>query len=218
MCFDDRDFCRQSPHEAFDLDRFFSGIRFFRTRINSLLEQMIDLKIEHFAATMLHPRYRHLKRCSSDEITRCKKFILREMHAIAQISRINHSTAPHKSHDGQSPPKKKKRFSEQFESGNVSDEYDDHEEDELNRYLSMRLDFDKINHNPLSFWREQVNMFPTLSSLARRLHSIPATTASVERTFSGGGQVVTERRTNLSPSQVDNVLFIRSMLSNDEAF
>ena len=79
----------------------------------------------------------------------------------------------------------------------------------------MCLDLEKVNDNPLSFWREQVNAFPTLSSLGRRLHLIPTTTASVERTFSDGGQVVTERRTNLSPSQVNNILFVRSMLSND---
>lgn len=134
-------------------------------------------------------------------------------------SRIGACSSARTPSDADSPPKKKhKRFGEQFESGNVSDEYDNHEEEELDRYLSMRLDLDKVNDNPLVFWRDHANTFPLLSFLARRLHSIPATTASVERTFSGGGQVVTERRTNLSPSQVDNILFIRSMLSNSDFF
>jgi hypothetical protein len=78
----------------------------------------------------------------------------------------------------------------------------------------MHLDLDTIEDNPLRFWKQHVKTFPLLSSVARRLHSIPASTASVERTFSGGGQVVTERRTNLSPSQVDNILFMHSILSN----
>jgi hypothetical protein len=129
------------------------------------------------------------------------------MRAIAQASTVEPCTSIRTLSDAESPPKKKqKRFGEQFESGNVSDEYDTQEDEELDRYLSMRLVLEKINDNPLSFWREQVNAFPTLSSLARRLQSILATTACVERTFSGGGQVVTERRTNLSPSQMDNIL------------
>ena len=37
------------------------GMLFFRTRISHLLDTMIDLKVEHFAAAMLHRRYRHLK-------------------------------------------------------------------------------------------------------------------------------------------------------------
>ena len=130
----------------------FAGILFFRTRINDLLEKMIDLKVEHFAATMLHPRYRRLKKCSSDEIKQCRKYILREIHAIAHASRVEPCTSIRTQSDAESPPKKKqKRFGAQFEYGNVSDEYDNHEEEELDRYLSMRLDLEKINDNSLSF-------------------------------------------------------------------
>ncbi|CAF1207983.1 unnamed protein product [Adineta ricciae] len=192
------------------------GMLFFRTRINYLLETMIDLKVEHFAAAMLHPRYRHLKKCSIDEIKRCKRYISKEMSSIAQIVKNEPSTSFASPTDPKLPPRKKqKRFGHQFESGNVSDEYDDREEEEeLDRYLSIRLDLDKIEDNPLVFWKQYGKTFPILSILARRLHSIPATTASVERSFSGGGQVVTKRRANLSPSQVDNILFVRSMLNS----
>jgi hypothetical protein len=54
----------------------------------------------------------------------------------------------------------------------------------------MRLGLGKIKNDPLPFQQEPMNTFPMLLSLARRLHSIPATTASVERTFSGGGEEV----------------------------
>lgn len=78
----------------------------------------------------------------------------------------------------------------------------------------MHLDLDKIKDNPLTFWKQYGKAFPLLSSVARRLHLILASAASVARTFSGGGQVVTERRTDLSSSQVGNVLFMRSVVSN----
>jgi hypothetical protein len=119
------------------------------------------------------------------------------------------------------PEKKQKRSGAQFEFGNVSGEYDNNKKDELDRYLSMRLDLDKIKENPLSFWREHINRFPMLSLLPRRLHSIPITTVSIERTFSGGVgggevQVFIERRTNLSSWQVENSLFVRSVLMDSE--
>ena len=139
------------------------------------------------------------------------------MYSIAQMLKKESSISSESSLDPNLPPKKKqKRFGQQFESGNVSDEYDNREEEEeLDRYLSIRLDFDKIEDNPLVFWKQCGRTFPILSILARRLHSIPATSASVERSFNGGGQVVNERRTNLSPSQVDNILFVRSVLLSD---
>ncbi|CAF4893587.1 unnamed protein product, partial [Rotaria sp. Silwood1] len=45
---------------------------------------------------------------------------------------------------------------------------------------------------------------------ARKIHTIPAISASVEKLFSSAGLRVTQRRTRLSPSQIDNILFIRS--------
>ena len=119
------------------------------------------------------------------------------MYSIAQMLKKESFISSESSLDPNLPPKKKqKRFGQQFESGNVSD-------------------FDKIEDNPLVFWKQCGRTFPILSILARRPHSIPATSASVERSFNGGGQVVNERRTNLSPSQVDNILFVRSVLLSD---
>jgi len=52
---------------------------------------------------------------------------------------------------------------------------------------------------------------PYLSKLARRLFSIPATSAGVERQFSAGGLLINERRSSLNPDTVENVLFVHSM-------
>ena len=52
---------------------------------------------------------------------------------------------------------------------------------------------------------------PYLSKLGRRLFSIPATSASVEREFSAGGLLINERRLSLNPDTVENVLFVHSM-------
>jgi hypothetical protein len=86
--------------------------------------------------------------------------------------------------------------------------------DELDRYLNLELDKSKLESDPLLFWKQQQDKVPRLSRYARSIHSIPATSASVERQFSGAGLVIHERRTSLSPEQLDNILLIGSMQKN----
>ena len=84
-----------------------------------------------------------------------------------------------------------------FENGEASEEESEDEvdgfsscgkkADELDRYLSMELEKTTLDSNMLSFWKQQQNKFPLLSRYARSIHSIPATSASVERQFSGAG-------------------------------
>ncbi|CAF3441756.1 unnamed protein product, partial [Rotaria socialis] len=106
--------------------------------------------------------------------------------------------------------KKKKRFGQEYESGDLSDEYGE-AEDEVEKYLSMRIDPELIVDNPLIFWKANQKHFPLLSKVARTIHCIPATTAAVEREFSGGGLVMSERRSSINPNNVDNILFLRSV-------
>ncbi|CAF4236939.1 unnamed protein product, partial [Rotaria sp. Silwood2] len=84
--------------------------------------------------------------------------------------------------------------------------------DELQRYLQLSIPGEAIDRDPMKFWSniDTRRNFPLLSIVARRIHAIPATSASVERLFSSAGLTVTQRRTRLSPSQIDNILFIRS--------
>jgi len=70
-----------------------------------------------------------------------------------------------------------------FETRNLSDEFDNESDDELNKYLEQRIDIASINDNPLTFWYEHQFTYPTLSRLARSIYSIPTTTANVEHQF-----------------------------------
>lgn len=63
--------------------------------------------------------------------------------------------------------------------------------------------------SPLLFWKSNPKKFPALSLLARRLFSIPVTSASVERSFSAAGLVVTERRASIDPSTANDILLVR---------
>jgi hypothetical protein len=86
--------------------------------------------------------------------------------------------------------KKSKRFGEDFETGNLSDEFDNETDDELNKYLGQRIIMESIDDNHLTFWYEHRFAYPTLSQLARSIFSIPATTTNVERQFSASGMMI----------------------------
>ena len=107
--------------------------------------------------------------------------------------------------------KKPKRFGEDFETGNFSDEYDNKSDDELSKYLEQRIDIESIDENPLKFWYDNRFTIPKLSRLARSIFSNPATTANVERQISASRMMISSRRTRLNPEQVNSALFLRSL-------
>ncbi|CAF4711562.1 unnamed protein product, partial [Rotaria sp. Silwood2] len=63
------------------------------------------------------------------------------------------------------------------------------------------------------------NVWPGLQAdqaeLARQIHSIPATSAGIERQFSIASLTLTDRRSGLDPEQLDNILCIRAMSKLD---
>jgi hypothetical protein len=75
--------------------------------------------------------------------------------------------------------KRSKRFGEDLVTGNLSDEFDNETDDELNKYLEQRIDMESIDDNPLTFCYEHRFAYPTLSQQARSIYSIPATTANL---------------------------------------
>ncbi|CAF1438083.1 unnamed protein product [Didymodactylos carnosus] len=210
-----------SDEEA--VDNFESeDMKFFRRRLYQLLNSMFILDIRHYAATLLNPRFKQLRKCSKGERLNCHKFIREEMAIIIENGKKEDEEAQQSSNNLKR--KKMKRFGREFENDASSSEEEDKanksdnesfdkipQPDELDVYLKLTVDSDILPENPLKFWHENCATFPVLSKVARKIHSIPATTAAVERTFSAAGLVVTERRCNVNPSQADNILLIRSV-------
>lgn len=83
--------------------------------------------------------------------------------------------------------------------------------DELDEYLESDINSSLVTDNPLRFWSSELATikFPVLKCLARKLYSIPATSAGTERLFSYSGIILNNRRQRLSPDQLDNILVIR---------
>lgn len=78
---------------------------------------------------------------------------------------------------------------------------------ELNDYYSMKSA--PINVDVLKWWKEHETKLPLLASLARSYFSIPVTSASSERMFSVGGNIVTDKRHNINPETLQMLLFVK---------
>lgn len=106
---------------------------------------MFKLEPIHLAATLLHPRYRLLKKCSLHEVRECHLYIRQRMGQIKSMkknkSRSNileeHSSMVNNVTLDEPVKKESKIFGEDFETGNLSDEFDNETDDELNKYLEQ---------------------------------------------------------------------------------
>jgi len=85
-------------------------------------------------------------------------------------------------------------------------------EKELEAYKKEK--FDVIDDNLLDFWKRQNHIFPHLSLLARQILAITASSASSERSFSIAGRLIEERRSCLSGTSVDSILFLNNHFKN----
>ena len=77
---------------------------------------------------------------------------------------------------------------------------------ELSEYAKIT----NTDENLLDFLKTNSQRFPLLSSIARKLLSVPATSTPSERIFSAAGRIIEEHRTQLAPDTVDNLLVIHS--------
>lgn len=77
--------------------------------------------------------------------------------------------------------------------------------------LVLKFEHREMNSSDvLEFWSSMADSLPILAKVAFQILAIPASSASVERSFSAAGQVVSERRSNISPDLVNDILFLRS--------
>ena len=86
---------------------------------------------------------------------------------------------------------------------------------EFEEYLELKFprskflaDLECWKNDPSAFWCPNKHRFPLLSRLWRRVGSIKASSAYVERVFSHGGFVLMARRWNLQPESVSSIVML----------
>lgn len=201
------------------------GLVFFKRRACQLFKTMFSLEDVHWIAATLNPRTRMLKHATDAERAHAHSLIRCELTKIMETEKSDERSVEPLVTDNASPsPRKKfKSYTHQFDDDT---DYSESEKltatmrsrRELEMYLQMKIQknhhANEINDdNPLLFWKEQQHVLPSLSKLARKTFSVPASSAAVERTFSSAGVVISQRRTSINPSTVNDVILIRSSSS-----
>ena len=87
---------------------------------------------------------------------------------------------------------------------------------EYQKYLTMcNCDYDG-DEECLAFWQRKRQDLPILFQLAMKVHTVPASSAPVERVFSHGGIIMRPHRNRLSDTMLSNLVFLKcNNLAND---
>ncbi|CAF3823629.1 unnamed protein product [Rotaria sp. Silwood1] len=157
--------------------------------------------------TLLHLIYKQLKHATQMQIIECHTSC---RLAIPTSSTSTYSNSNDDKDINESPKKKPKRFLE-FLMDDITSPVVLQTKGEVDAYIDLQLKDDETYTNPLTFWQQHQSTFPHLSKLARKIFSVPCSSAAVERGFSAAGQIVTQRRSNLEPSTINDIIFLRSI-------
>ena len=90
------------------------------------------------------------------------------------------------------------------------------DDDEVLRYA--KLGNIKVKDDPLIWWVNHRDSFPTLLQLARKYLSISATSVPSERLFSDASNHISAKRTRLAPDLVNKILFLKCNSIHFEMF
>ena len=82
--------------------------------------------------------------------------------------------------------------------------------DELKLYFS--LPDASLDTNPLEWWPKHEKLLPSLSRMARQFLGVPASSAAVERLFSGVGQDFSKQRQSMTEETLEEVTWARSYI------
>lgn len=83
-------------------------------------------------------------------------------------------------------------------------------ESELERYLKHPVR--KSDCDTKKWWSENSEVYPSLFRLFRKFSCVPATSAGSERTFSTTGNIITDKRSVILPSNVNDIVVVRNNL------
>ena len=122
---------------------------------------MFQLDIQHYTATILHPRYHQLRGISNSDREQCYLYIRQQRKKISRREQVKLRGSLDDFHVQQTIKKMKTSFLERYEDQDLSDEFDELDDelqsmkppatDELKRYLALQIDKSSLSSNPLDF-------------------------------------------------------------------
>lgn len=172
-----------------------------KTKALCYIEKRFELHSYHRLTTFLHPNYKSLRFASKllyDTTKNETKELLRKYPAVDSEETVIPSERRSSSSSTSTV---------ESELSNYANDYVD--EDEVDKYTRTNFGIEK-NSDPAMWWSEKKAEFPNLSRLAIALHAIPASSTPSERAFSISGSIITEKRVNIDPQMVEDLMIIRS--------
>ncbi|KAE8239837.1 hypothetical protein A4X13_0g8045, partial [Tilletia indica] len=89
------------------------------------------------------------------------------------------------------------------------------EPDEVARYLDMKFcPWRETDKSPYKWWKDNEELFPNLSKLARVVLAVPGSSSSVERVFSKAALFSTNRRARLTSASISKLVTTRLWLAH----
>lgn len=177
----------------------------------------------HWIAAVLNPRTRMLKMATEVERCHAHGLVCSRITQIMEENRVDTMQSPQTSDKATlpSPPQKKfKSYTNRFDDDVTCNQINKDTTNamrarrELDAYLELDLSksmYSAEEHdNPLLFWKEHEVPMPNLSKLSKKIFCIPASAAAVERSFSAAGYIISQRRSNLNPSMVNDMMVVQS--------
>lgn len=178
----------------------FSLIDQMKNNIKSKLDWRFPISDILVCASLLDPRFSSidcvLHYCKEKNLTKSEFLIKMYEELIGDVQQ----TSDNQDSSSQSPSASKilklaQRYSKSSKSTSL--------EAECHLLLSF-----SSSQDVLTFWREKASAMPLLSTLAQKVLCIPATSTPSERVFSIAGLTITNKRSQLSPHNVNKIIFI----------
>jgi hypothetical protein len=206
-----------------------TDVMFFRERGMILLDAMFDYHPVHLMALFLNPRTRKMKQCTNNQRNSCIEYIKQEMilfdavNDLIQSNDDNSTSIRRTTHTNDRTLRIMEiYYDEEEEEGDVPTSTAAIHQAEIDNYFKFGMDKSKQSdvsvdssthereYNPLDFWRQNYSLYPHLARIAKRVFAVPATSAAVEREFSLAGNIITKKRSRLSPETVNDIIFLNS--------
>ena len=162
-------------------------------------------------ATFLDPRFKHFKWATNGERDKAKQLVKTLYDELKLNLRLPDGTEESEDRNSENDDGD---FFHDLE-GNYA-QTNTEEEDEISRYV--KLSDIRVKDDPLVWWLNNRDNFPTLIQLARKYLSIPTTSVPSERLFSDAGNYISAKRTRLAPELVNKVLFLKRNSSHFDMF
>jgi hypothetical protein len=174
----------------------------------------LDFKTIYVVSTSLDLRYRFL--LNDKQLKVASNYLQRKLIDEDEVQVTDdieeedtqHTNTPDESDE---PPFKRFRLLNQFVAEKETQECQDMvENDEILQYFSLKKKVsNETEFDPLMFWQNNQQNFPTLAPIAQDILTIPATSTPVERTFSVAGYCTSGRRNRLSGMNLEMEVLLK---------